>query len=358
MTFEPYFPDHRHLLGITMVRRARMLPNAATGDVEVARGARVTQTDTVVQGAAPAPFKLIDAARFFDVRPDKVEPLLRVGEGSSIEVGDILAQRGRRRLLAPIDGTVIAVSRGQIVLQGIAEMVAIQAGLNGTVIDVQVGRGVMIEGYGGVVQGVWGNNRQVIGGLRLEPSDGIESIQGGGLEADYRGALVVTRRTLRPLSLEVARDQEIVGIIAPSIAPSLRRAAEASPVAILLVEGFGTMRMSVPVMQFLETVAGRTASLDAATPGALESRRPELIVSVPFDPNDRPVLPNINLTLRPGAQVRLARGDSAGSMGVIVNLPKTPILMDNGLRVPCAQVELATGEKITAPLANLEVTGA
>jgi hypothetical protein len=56
--------------------------------------------------------------------------------------------------------------------------------------------------------------------------------------------------------------------------------------------------------------------------------------------------------------VRLGRGDAAGALGVITHLPKTPILMDNGLRVSCAQVELVTGEKITAPLANLEVTGA
>ncbi|MBK8024566.1 MAG: hypothetical protein IPK19_24840 [Chloroflexi bacterium] len=358
MISEPYFPEHRHQLGVTMIRRARMLPDAAVGDVEVARGTRVGLMDTVVRGTAPAPYKLVDAERFFGVRADKVEPLIRVADGQEIVRGDVLAQRGRRRLHSPISGRVVTISRGQIVLQGQAETLELQAGMNGTVIDVRTGRGVIIEGYGGVLQGVWGNNRRAIGGVRLEPPDGIESIHGGGLEEDFRGALVVTRRTLRPLSLEVAAVHGVAGIIAPSIAPSLRTLAAGSPVAVLLIEGFGTMRMGPQVLQFLESMEGRQGLLDAATPAALETRRPELIISVPFDPNSRPLLPNIHMTLRPGAEVRLSRGDAAGSMGVITNLPKTPILMDNGLRVPCAQVELATGEKLTAPLANLEVTGA
>ena len=47
----------------------------------------------------------------------------------------------------------------------------------------------------------------------MEPPDGIESIHGGGLEDDFRGALIVTRRTLRPLSLEVAAVHGVAGII-------------------------------------------------------------------------------------------------------------------------------------------------
>lgn len=360
MTSETYFPDHRHLLGVTTIRRARMLPDAANGDVEVARGARVSLMDTVARGIEPSSFKLVDAAKFFGVnKPDALEKLLRVSEGDDVEQGDILGQKGRKKLLAPTAGKVVTIWRGQIVIQRYAETVDLLAGLNGTVIEVRVGRGAVLEGYGGVMQGMWGNGKRAVGSIRLEPASGIEgSFDGSGLDTSYRGAIIVTRRTLRPLTLDVIEDQGLTGIIAPSIAPSLRERALQSSAAILLLEGFGTMRISASAIQFLESMEGRQAALDAVTPAPLESRRPELLINVPFDPGDRPSAPNLNVTLRPGIQVRLARGDAAGAIGVITNLPKTPILMDNGLRVSCAQVELVTGEKITAPLANLEVTGA
>lgn len=359
MTSEPYFPEHRHMLPVTTIRRARMLPDAATGDVEVARGARVSLLDTVARGVSPAPYKLLDVMRYFKLRRlEAVEAALQVADNQDVSVGDVLAQRGRKKLLSPIDGRVVAIWRGRIVLQGHSETLDLQAGMNGTVIEVRVGRGAMLEGFGGVMQGTWGNGRRAVGSIRFEPPDGIESIYGSGLDTGYRGAIIVTRRTLRPLSLQVIEEQGLTAVVAPSIAPSLRDAALKCPAAILLLEGFGTMRMSVSTGQFLESVEGRQAALDAVTPAPLETRRPELLISVPFDPNDRPNPPNSNITLRTGTQVRLTRGDSGGAMGVITNLPKTPILMDNGLRVACAVVELATGEKITAPLANLEVTGA
>jgi len=359
MTSDPYFPDHRHLLPLTTIRRARMLPDAAGGSVEVVRGQRVSLLDTIARGEAPAPFMLIDAARALRVKPEALENLLLVRDGDEVAPGDMLAERGRRKVTAPVAGRIAAISRGQIVLrQGNAAM-DLQAGLNGTVIDVRIGRGAVVEGYGGVLQGVWGNGRRGVGAVRLEPSDGIESLEGGGeLDANLRGAIVVSRRPLRSLTLQLASDQGLGGLVVPSLPASMRAETLASRVAVLVVEGFGTMRMGVSAMQFLESNNGRQGSLDAVTPAPLESRVPELLVNVPFDPNDRPGAPNINIALFTGQQVRLLRGDVPGSIGTITNLPKMPIIMDNGLRMACAVVTLTTGEQVTTPLANLEVTGA
>jgi len=53
--------------------------------------------------------------------------------------------------------------------------------------------------------------------------------------------------------------------------------------------------------------------------------------------------------------VRMLREPNMGQTGRILDLPKSPILLDNGLRVLCAQVELVAGEQLYVPLANLEV---
>jgi hypothetical protein len=125
--------------------------------------------------------------------------------------------------------------------------------------------------------------------------------------------------------------------------------------AVLLTEGFGSQRMSSLMAQFLEMMDGRQATVDAVLPTALETRRPEVMINVPLDPGERPPPPNLNASLRVGREVRLAR--SGVTVGTVIGLPKEPVLLDNGLRVPCAQVELVTGEKIHIPLANIEVSG-
>jgi hypothetical protein len=56
-------------------------------------------------------------------------------------------------------------------------------------------------------------------------------------------------------------------------------------------------------------------------------------------------------------EIRLKRDPNMGTTGKIVDLPESPILLDNGLRVMAAQVQLVTGETMFVPLANLEVLG-
>src|SRR5690606_593970 len=97
--------------------------------------------------------------------------------------------------------------------------------------------------------------------------------------------------------------------------------------------------------------------LDGVRPDRLEARRPELVVNVPTRASERPPEPNANTAVRAGTTVRLTRGDSAGQVGQVIHLPKTPYSLENGLRLLCVQVQLAAGGTVFVPLANLEVIG-
>jgi hypothetical protein len=92
-------------------------------------------------------------------------------------------------------------------------------------------------------------------------------------------------------------------------------------------------------------------------PAPVELRRPEVIINVPLHPQERPSAPLTNVSLQQGMQVRVIHGGGAVTFGEVIGLPKTPVLLDNGLRVQCAQVEMVTGEKLMVPLANIEVPG-
>jgi hypothetical protein len=356
MTSEVYYPEQRHQLSKTTIRRERMLPDNTAGDVLVSQGTRVALRDIVARGDAPAPYVLVDAARFFSLtNPEKLTDLLQVEVGEPVTMGAVLAAQRRKKLTSPASGTIAAIAQGSIVIQEYAPQVELEAGANGTIVGVRRGRGVVVEAYGAVLQGVWGNQRRSIGTLRVEPSEGLENIYGDLVDTQYRGAIVITRRPLRRETFHVIEEQALSGVIAPSMEPDLIELALESIAAIMLVEGFGVQRMSTAASQYLESMGGRQATLDAVLPASLETRRPEVIINVPLEPGERPPAPNLNISLRLGREVRVAR--SGSTVGTIIGLPKEPVLLDNGLRVPCAQVEMTSGEKIYVPLANIEVSG-
>jgi hypothetical protein len=357
MTSEIYFPEQRHMLPLTLIRRERLLPPGVTGELLVRTGSRVSLRDVVARGQEPAPYVLLNAAEFFNLRPNAdLNALLQVAIGDLVGQGQVVAQRGRRKLLSPIDGYVRRVEQGRIIMQEEASPIDLEAGLNGTVVDVRRGRGVVIETYGAVLQGVWGNNRRAIGPLRPEPRAGIESFLIDAIDTQYRGAIIFTRRPLSVPILNLVEEQGFSGVIAPSMESGMIEMAMEASTALLLTEGFGSQRMSTANSSFLEGFEGRQATMDALLPAPMEMRRPEVVINVPLADN-RPPAPNVNLALQPGMTVRLARGSAPSVTGTVVDLPKIPILLENGLQVFCAQVEVNTGEKLMVPLANLEVTG-
>ncbi|MCA0455033.1 MAG: hypothetical protein LCI00_13755 [Chloroflexi bacterium] len=356
----PYYPDQRYALEMTTIQREQTLPEDAIGSVEVRQGASVNLRDIVARGILPSRYIMVDAAG--QMRLKKSEDLgdiLKVSVGDLVTAKEVLAEapKGRRRVVAPVDGIVADINNGQIILQIEPETVELEAGLDGQVIRIQQGQGVVIETYGSVVQGAWGNSRRVIGTLKTEPNSGLESLYGEDLDIQFRGAIVITRRPLRQTGLDVMEDQNLGGIIAPSIEADLIDSVLAVKGAVMLTEGFGSLRMSGLVYNMLNNFNGRQATLEAVQPNRWQTRRPEVIINPSGRGQARAIRPNLNQTLTVGTNVRMTRIPHAGDIGTVVNLPKTPILLENGLKVLCAEVESVTGEKLTVPLANLEVFG-
>ena len=356
----PYYPDQRHVLELTTIQREQNLPEDAIGSVEVRQGASVNLRDIVARGIMPSRYVIVEAAKALRLKKTSdLGEYLRVSLGDGVNPKTVLAEmpKQRRRVLAPSEGVVADINDGLIILQIEPEAVELEAGLDGQVVRIQPGQGVVIETYGSVVQGSWGNNRRVIGTLRTEPPAGLESLYGEDLDIQFRGTIVVTKRPLRQTGLDVMEDQNLGGIIAPSMDADLIEGALAVKGAIMLTEGFGSLRMSGLVYNMLNTFNGRQATLEAVQPNRWQTRRPEIIVNPSGRGASRAVRPNVNQALTVGTSVRLTRIPHAGDVGTVVSLPKMPILLENGIKVLCAEIESVTGEKITVPLANLEVFG-
>lgn len=354
-----YYPQERYATEMMRLRRRTMLPDTAIGNVRVEQGQVVDVRDTVARGLVPQRHIILDAMKELNLRKaEELDTLLLAPMNRPITKGTVIAgkdaNRGRR-VFAPVDGLVVHVDKGRIIMQEMPQIIKLEAGVRGQVIQVHQGRGVSIEATGGVIQGVWGNDQHVIATLRLEPEGGIQAITRDELDSSYRGEILVLKNPITVAAFEIGQIRSVAGILAPSMDASLIDLAMTLDFAIMLTAGFGSTQMSRHVLQILEVYNGYQAVMDAALPRRFDERRPELMVHRIAHGEKVELREPTPLEL--GMMVRVVREPYLGQMGRITELPHLPVLLSNGLRVMVARVELGLEENVDIPLANIELAG-
>ncbi|MEO1287385.1 MAG: hypothetical protein AAFV93_06425 [Chloroflexota bacterium] len=351
-----YYPEQRPISEMIRIQRRTLLPEYAIGTVEAELGSIVDVRDTVARGLVPARHVIIDATHELGVRADEVEDLLLVNTRRIVSANTAIAgkdaERGRR-VLAPFQGLIVTVDNGRIIFQASPQMIDLKAGVRGQVVQVIEGRGVAIEATGGVIQGVWGNDKTVIAPLNFEPLSGLDEMEEDDIGTSYRGTIVITKSQLNQRKIRIAEAQQMAGILAPSMDASLEKIALNSRIAIMIATGFGDNRFTRDAMQILEAYEGYSGVLDAAYPTRFDNRRAELMINQ----FTRDEVPSAPLTpLRVGMMVRITRLPWAGRVGEIVEVPREHITLENGLRVHGVWIEIGV-DRIAVPLANIEVAG-
>jgi hypothetical protein len=357
-----YYPQQRFISSMARVYREALLPDEAIGSVTVEEGQQVDIRERVARGLIPGRHRILPAADELGLsNPDDLRELLLVSVNRRFSKGAAIAgenpERGKR-IFAPADGLIMRLDRGRIIMQETPAEVNLEAGVRGRVVQVRPGRGAVIEATGAVVQGIWGNGKNLISTIQMEPKRGIANMSRESLETEYRGEIIVTGKTLTRDELEVATIRNFGGIIAPGMDASLLDDVLKAPFAVLLTEGFGRMKMSNAAMSLFQEFDGRQGALDAYLPRRFEPRRPEVIINRPPGEGDRlDSREEAGNPLKTGMRVRISREPYAGVTGKVVDLPRQPVTIGNGLRVRCARVELMAGDYVDVPLTNIEFAG-
>jgi hypothetical protein len=99
----------------------------------------------------------------------------------------------------------------------------------------------------------------------------------------------------------------------------------------------------------------RLVSINAVEPMRWSGERPELLIQLPT--NISAPLPIMDQPLAEGSVVRITRMPLQGKVGRVRKLVESPRIVDNGLRLAGAEVQLQNGEIVFVPLANLETLG-
>jgi hypothetical protein len=353
-----FYPYEARVMPLTLIRRERMLPPGAQGEVLVRQNERVEPTDVVARVHHTHDFRILDVARALRVPRSQVKRYMLKEMGAAVEADQPVAARGglfRRIVRAPAKGEIVAVGNGRVLLEVEPELIEVRAYLKGTITAVTPGQGVVIEAAGVVVQGTWGCGGEAFGVLRVIADRPDEPLKARMIDVACHGAIVVGGAWIDAAALQQAMQLQVRGLIAGSMDGELRAQAEALLFPIILTEGFGHVPMAEPVFQLLRGQTGREASISAETRARYGVKRPEVLIPLPTESRPSPPPPP-GAPLAVGARVRVVRPPYLGAIGVVLAIPEKSRRLESGSRVYGAEVNLGgDAGTVFVPYVNLEL---
>jgi len=348
-------PVH-HVIGLTTIVRERLLP--ISGNVIARVQQKVTASEVVAETRWAREHALLDVARTLGVSPTVADKLIKckvddkVAASAEIAVGRGLFPRSVR---APKDGRVVAVGGGQVLMEIGESKMEVRAGIPGTVVQVVPGRGVVIQAFGGLVQGVWGNGR-IDSGLLVNLMEGLDTVLlPNRMDVSLRGSIILGGMIKNIETLQALAELPARGLIASSIQPSLLPKAREMRYPILVTDGIGSLPMNSAAYKLLSTNAKREVTLNTEPYDRYTGARPEVFIALPI--SAEPPMPNEVEIFAPGMQVRMRRPPSMGMIGSIVAIKPGLTVLPSGLRAQAAEVKLENDETVIVPLVNMEVVG-
>lgn len=369
----------------TIWRTQRRLP--LRGEVLVEVGQQVTAQQPVACTLLPGDVTPCRVAQQLGVSPSALPKLITRQLGQSITQGEVLARSPGlfglfpRQVLAPITGTVEAISRvtGQVMLRSPAAPLDLLAYITGKVVEVFPNEGVAIEAEVSVVQGIFGIGGETYG-LLFQACENptacltVEDIQRAPIGSVVLGGGRVTAKVVR-----AAISRGIVAMITGGIDDEdLRQllgydlgvaitGSEAIGITLIITEGFGDIAMADRTFSILASHAGQQVSVNGATQIRAGVMRPEVIAPAGVEaftqaPNrnasDATSLSALNGPegqLVIGAPVRVVRDPYFGVLGHVSRLPHAPQTLPSGSKARVLEVETGTGERFLVPRANVEL---
>jgi hypothetical protein len=342
-----------HILPLTHIKRARLLPHI--GRVLVKVGQKVSATDVIAEAQSANEHVLVDVRRTLGLsRSEKLSEIIERRAGEKVQRDDVLAQDGqliRRVVRAPVAGEIISITNGQILIEVAGPPTMLRAGFSGEVREIIPDRGAIVEADGALVQGVWGNGKVEGGVLLMLARTPDDTFTKDRLDVSMRGAVVVSGHCSEAAALQSAAQLPLRGLVLSSMTADLLPVARELSFPVMLMEGFGQIPINQAAFKIITTNEKRDLSLNADVWDPYTGARPELLISLPAAGQIAPEV----VFYKTGQAVRIQSAPFAGHVGTLTDVPPGMVRLENGLRVMAAEVRLENNELINIPLANLDV---
>ena len=342
------------VMPLATIKHKRLLP--VSGRVVVNQGQAVKTLETVAEAHVQPRYRLINVAQALDVPREEADGYITCQAGEVVHENDVVAEKGgllRKVVHSPVDGEVLLVGDGQILLREYRPPWELKAGVPGKVTAVYTDRGVEITTLGAVLDGIWGNGKIGYGLLKVLGESGKDSITPEMLSIELRGLVLAGGRLDNPRVLALAEEVSTRALIVGSMHASMIPAAMKASFPVVVLDSFGEGGMSAQAFRLLSTSENRNAAVLGEPADIYEGTRPVVVMplsTIEQTPETPPAAP-----LQPGTQVRILRAPYQGAVARVISLPEGLTRFPNGVRAPAVEVRLENGERAVVPAANVEV---
>jgi hypothetical protein len=335
------------------IRRNRCLP--VSGTVLVRVGQKVTPSEILAESLLPTRHVLINVFHSLGLKSaDEAEKLIDRKVGDQLDKHDIIAETGglfSRVIRSPIPGKIVSIKNGQVLLEVDSRKVTVQSGFTGQVVEILKDRGAVIETNGTLVQGVWGNGRIGYGPFMVDANGIEQELTPTTLNLTSRGAVICAAFCESEESLILAANLPIAGLILGSMSPRLVSSALKQTYPIILLEGFGRIKINDISQRLLLDNPQREISLNAVKWDHFSGLRPEICITHMDEGKPEK---EINDYIE-GQTVRIHTSPYTGQVGTIISLSSGKTSLPNGLRTHIASILLHNNKNVVVPLSNFDI---
>ncbi len=359
----------------TEVKKERRLP--LKGDVLVGVGDSVTAETIVAKTELPGNVQTVNVANRLSILPEDIERNMVVKVGGWVEQGDLIAESRsffglfKSSAKMPVAGTIESVSNitGQVIVRERAIPVEIDAYVDGEVIEVFEGEGVLVKTTATFVQGIFGIGGEAVGILDVVAPDGSVVMDPSSINSSHKDKIIVGGSLVTMDALDRAREVGVRGIIAGGIGDSDLRillgydlgvaitGSEEIGLTVVVTEGFGQMTMADRTFNLLASRKGMKTSISGATQIRAGVIRPEVVI--PLDAATRrsegEAVQKHATGLVIGSPVRVIREPHFGKIGEVTSLPPKLQKLESEAMVRVLGVRFEEAGEAIIPRANVEL---
>ncbi len=370
----------------TVVRKRRILP--IPGQVLVREGQAVTATTVIAQTDLPGRVHPVNVVNRLGIAPEEIRRYMLKREGDSVREGEPLAENRpfikwlKTRVPAPVTGTVESVSEvtGQVFLREPPMPLALNAYLDGTVVETFPGQGASVETVGSLIQGIFGIGGEAVGTIAMGVADPEEMLTAERIIEAHRGTILVggslidrdgfakaKQAGVRAIVVGGIHDLDLKELLGRDLGVAIT-GTEQVGFTLIITEGFGQIAMAKRTFELLTSKVGQRASCSGATQIRAGVIRPEVII--PFTPPPLP-LPRrgegevggaeegesrtVGGGLKLGDQIRIIREPYFGRICRVAGLPAELRHLSTGSNARVLEAEFDDGQRVLVPRANVEL---
>ncbi len=366
-----YTPGLRVSRSTTIVKERRL---PLKGEVVVKTGDSVEAKQIVAKTDLPGNAHPVNCAGQLGVVPADIEEHLTVKVGDKIKKNETVAMSKsffglfKSRVNSPISGVLESASpiTGQLILREPPIPVEISAYIDGVVKNIFPQEGVSVETIGTLIQGIFGIGGERYGKIKIAVNSADDILKADMISADHKDCIIVGGGRVELEAYHKATEVGAVAIVVGGMYNlNLKKflgyeqgvaitGHEDLAVTLVLTEGFGNISMAHRTFDLLTEHDGRNASVSGATQIRAGVIRPEVIIPLEQSETGKREIKETG-GLEIGHTLRVIRQPYFGKLGKVTALPTELRELETGAKVRVLELELAEGDKIVLPRANVEI---